>query len=233
MKDIHDIISPVPVGINPLFIKAAMAGLVLIAGLLLIYFLFRLFKKRRDKRQDDMLLLPAPLPPDQAAIKDLESFLDLMETDSRLFYFRLTGVVKTFIGKCFKINASEMTTQELVMGLRYLDIEKKSLSDLRDFFISSDGIKYAGKYPDMDMMKKDETFVRAFVAIVSAGFLSDKAAAGAVISKSAAGRTVHDTTVVSRSAADETAHDKRDFSNININKIALNKITDEKKGVDI
>jgi len=164
MQDIHDIRPPVPVGIDPWLIKMAGIALALVLAAVLCYLLFCYLKKRQDSKPGDLLLLPLPLPPDEAALKELDAVADLMKTDPRLYYFRLTGILKAYIGKQYKINAPEMTTQEIVSQLTRLEIEKSVSSSARDFFGGSDTIKYAGRFPSLEMMTNDAELVRAFVA---------------------------------------------------------------------
>ena len=166
MKDIHDIAFPVQVGIDPAVIKYALLGIGLIlflAGLLLV---LRYFIKKKKQEDRNIILLPPPLPPDVAALKELDSLRDLMEKYPRLFCFKISGVFKTFIGKQFKINAPEMTTEELVTHLRNLDLDKESAAGARDFLLSLDHIKYAGAIPSMEKMERDHKFVRDFIQSV-------------------------------------------------------------------
>lgn len=166
MQDIHDITPPVQVGIDPAVIKYALLGFCLILLLIIAALAFRYFIKRRKGGKSDLLLLPPPLPPDEAAFKELDLLIDLMKKSPRLFCFKLSGVFKTYLGKKFKINAPEMTTQELVLNLKDLDIEKKTAADARSFLLSLDDIKYAGAVPSIEKMKYDHGFVVDFIKSV-------------------------------------------------------------------
>ncbi|HKK91351.1 MAG TPA: hypothetical protein VJ936_08120 [Desulfobacteraceae bacterium] len=168
MKDIHDIAPPVPVGIDPFYIKVLVAalGVLVLAGLLLLF--FRFLKKRRAREKKSLYLLPEPLPPHQAAIEEMDAFLYLMESHPRLFYFRLTGTLKRFIGKCLDFNAPEMTTQELAARIRRLELDREEGVELRDFLVFADTIKYAGITPDHRRMEQDDAFARRFVARIHA-----------------------------------------------------------------
>ncbi len=167
MKDIHDITPPVQVGIDPAIIKYALIGLAVISALAIAYFIFKHFFQKKQKQNTDMLLLPPPLPPDEAAFKELELLRDLMTIDPRLFCFEISKIFKTYIGKQFKINAPEMTTQELIINLNGLDIDKKTAADAKAFLLSLDDIKYAGLTPSIDKMDHDYDFVKKFVQSVS------------------------------------------------------------------
>ncbi|MBF0228139.1 MAG: hypothetical protein HQK63_00870 [Desulfamplus sp.] len=190
MQDIHDIKPPVQVGIDPLILNIIIALIAVLLCLTAGYFLFRYIRKRlSQKKNSAVMLLPPPLPADQAALKELELIADLMMTEPRLYYFRLTALVKIFIGKVFNINAPEMTTQEIIAALNNLSIEKvikdndfnsvtaknrtdntqqfgierAMIAQAKEFFISSSMVKYAGIMPQIDQMKSDENFVRTFI----------------------------------------------------------------------
>ena len=164
MQDIHDIKPPVPVGIDAAVLKGIIAVIVVLLCLIAGYFLFRYIKKRlKSKKKSNIMFLPPPLPADQAALRELESIADLMMREPRLYYFRLTAVVKTFIGKVFNINAPEMTTQEIIATFNTLDIEKKIISPAKEFFLSASMVKYAAVIPDIEQMKSDESFVTNFI----------------------------------------------------------------------
>ena len=165
MQDIHDIKPPVQVGIDSIIINSALAFLVLIIIGFIIYFIFKYLNK--TKQNKNLLFLPAPFSPDKTAILKLDFIQNLMKQDPRLFYFELTKIIKDFLGKSFNINAPEMTSQELFASLK--NIEKKmsinisDMPDIRDFFLFSDNIKYARKFPNMDIMEKHEKFLRNFI----------------------------------------------------------------------
>ena len=173
MQDIHDIAPPVQVGMDFFYVKAALVVLAFLFFCALMYFLFVFFKKRKKGHQANNLLLPAPPLPDKAAIRELDRFVHLKENHPRLFYFKLTEVLKRFTGKCFAINAPEMTSQEMLSALDPKQVDKGMFSRLRDFLTDSDGIKYARQNIDTGKMEKDEAFVREFVKVVYENISSD------------------------------------------------------------
>ncbi len=167
MQDIHDIRPPVQVGMDPLLLRIALILLILFVLGCVGFLLYRYLKRRKAGNTADVLLLPLPLPPDEAALKALEALGDLMARAPRLYYFRLTGIVKRFIGKQFHLGAPEMTTQEFVLSIRSLGIDKGLLADAREFLLFSDTIKYAGEDPSPSMMQGHEAFVRKFIVTVA------------------------------------------------------------------
>jgi|GEM_PF-2575808 len=175
LQDLHDIIPPVPVGIDPFIFKVAFAILAIVCCAIAGYLLFRYLKKRLNKnRESNLPLLPPPLPADQAALRELGAISDLMLIEPRLYYFRLTALLKIFICKIFRINAPEMTTQEIIAALNMIEIKREMISSAREFFISSSMIKYAAVTPEMEKARSDEEFVRSFIECVMNRISTDR-----------------------------------------------------------
>ncbi len=164
MQDIHDIRGPVLIGLDPRLINGLWIALAVLSALLLAYFLIRYIKKRKNRPKQELLCLPMPLPAHETALRELDTLADLMAMNPRMFYFRLTGVLKFYMGKHYGINAPEMTTPEIVSGLSALKLDKAALRGIRDFFNASDNIKYAGRNPARNTMEADDRFVRRFIA---------------------------------------------------------------------
>ncbi len=165
MKDIHDIRAPVLTGSAFDPAKMAIAVLGAAACLFLIYAVFVLVKKARKKRAGRQAYpqLPPPLPPRDAALKALELLADMMGHSPRLFYFQLTAVLKKYIGNVYGINASEMTTEELVKALNSLGIDPESRDTLSSFLGSADSVKYAAVPPSPGKSGRDLKWVKTFV----------------------------------------------------------------------
>lgn len=171
MKDIHEIRPPVTVGVNPVVFQIILLCIGGLLMCLLIWFFVRYLKKRRQRQTvGEFLLLPPPPPPHESALRELDSLQDIMLQEPRLFYFRITAIMRTYIGKVFDLNAPEMTTTEIVSALNGLSMEREMLSSARAFFLSASMIKYAGKIPSLQKIRGDDAFVRRFIET----FVSEK-----------------------------------------------------------
>ena len=168
MQDIHDIAPPVMVGMDPGVVKGLMVmtlGLV-IAGVALG--LFWMLKRHWNKKKtENMLMLPPPLPPDQAALKALALLGPPGSQPPRQIYFTLTAILKTFMGKQFHMGIPEMTTQEVLACLPRLNLEKSLVMQVRSFFQDAAMVKYAGSIPDDSRMQQDHAFVKDFILSVA------------------------------------------------------------------
>ncbi|MFH1154583.1 MAG: hypothetical protein V1793_12275 [Pseudomonadota bacterium] len=163
IKDIHDIRVPVRVGMDPMLIRILVLVLILLLVAGLGYWLYRYLKKRRRKGDKPMLMLPMPRPPAEIAMMELDALRDLMGVDARRYYFRLTGILKAYLGRKYRFNAPEMTTQELCSHLKLLPLDRSMASTLKGFLAATDTVKYAGMSPGTQTMNDDDGFVRSFI----------------------------------------------------------------------
>ncbi|ACN16038.1 hypothetical protein HRM2_29510 [Desulforapulum autotrophicum HRM2] len=166
MQDIHDIRPPVQVGMDPFFLKVALIALALMLLVCVALLVYRYLRRKKSGPGTNLLMLPMPLPPLETALSELGCLDDLMVTHPRYYYFRLTEIIKRFIGKAFKIKALEMNTQELTSALREVGLDRGLFADTREFLLCADMIKYAGQVPSSPMMKGHLAFVRTFVTRV-------------------------------------------------------------------
>jgi len=162
MKDIHEIRPPVLFGFDPQFFKIL---LMVSGGILVLVLLFFLIKKYLKKRKHitDPKYLPEPIPPYDAALKELDLLLQRQMLDPRLFYFDLTAVLRKYIGSSFGINAIEMTSQEFVRGLNSLDVERNLKKEIAGFQNYCDPFKYAGVIPPKDRAGQDLSLIKKII----------------------------------------------------------------------
>lgn len=168
MLDIHDIRPPIQVGWDPGWIKAGVFILVCAAALLLLVFFIRkvLKKKPLDKQTK---LLPPPLPPFEAAVKQINVLKAGQIQDVRLFYFDLTMILKTYVGKTFGFPGAEMTSQELVRQINTLDLDREMKKEMSGFSKITDGYKYAGVIPARKQAFDDLSLVEKIICRIQAG----------------------------------------------------------------
>ncbi|MCP3943285.1 MAG: hypothetical protein GY710_17615 [Desulfobacteraceae bacterium] len=161
MQDIHNIKSPVMVGLDPGFIKM----ILLIAGgfscLVLGIFLIKRFWKFKSK-QPQTKLIQAILPY-EAALGELDCLCRKTVIDPRAFYFDLGGLVKRYVGGSYSMNAVEMTTQELVRQIRLTGMNTVLIMEVSQFLNISDPFRYGPVVPDSSQVKKDLVSVRQLI----------------------------------------------------------------------
>ncbi len=157
MTDIYDIKPLENAGLNPMLFVWIAAGVIIVA--LLIVLAIILWKRKKQKQA------PAapPIPPEKIALMALKKIDLLIEKDARLFYFKITEIIRAYLHARFGLDALEMTTEELVPKIATLNLDKKLQNNLKVLFYNSDPIKFAEKPANRQLMQNDFKLVETFV----------------------------------------------------------------------
>ncbi len=157
MTDIHDIKVIENVGVNPALLGYAVMGAVI---LVLLTAIVLFWKKQQKKKIPEVV---ASISPEEHALNALAELQDLMRSNGKQFYFRLSMVLRVYIRHRFGMDAPEMTTEELLSKIAELKLESDLDRGVRDFVHASDPIKFAGQTADIEVMQMHFDFVRSFV----------------------------------------------------------------------
>jgi hypothetical protein len=157
MTDIHDI-KPL-VAVDTPFPAAAVA-LIGAAGLALLGLALYYLKRRAGQRTSP---LPPPLPPETAALAQLDAIRDLAVMEARKFYFQLSAVLRTYLHGRYGLNAPEMTTEEILPRIGTLGLPADLAARLEALLLSADPIKFAALPASRRKMETDLGFAYAFV----------------------------------------------------------------------
>ncbi len=166
MQDIHDIRPPVTVGLDPAIIQAFFLVVVFILIAVALFLGIRRFLRNRLRKDKDMLMLPEPLPPYEAAIKELENLVRMNLKEQRQFYFFLTAILRRYIGRSFHFNGTEMTSQEFLQQINKTGMKKETILSISGFLTASDEYKYAGAAPERERVAMDCDLVGKLVESV-------------------------------------------------------------------
>jgi hypothetical protein len=141
---IREISPPVELPGPPPALLYALAGAIVLGGGCLGFFFWR----RRRKRQQDIV---TARPAHAIAFDELERLLaeELVEKgEVKLFYLRLSHILRHYIENRFGLRAPERTTEEFLADLRHtktLVAEYKNL--LQEFLRHCDLVKFANHWP--------------------------------------------------------------------------------------
>lgn len=115
-----------------------------IAAVLLALLIFFIWHKRKNRPE-----IVVPMAPAHEIA--FEALNHLRQTDFsnqeaiRKYYFSLSAVVRIYVEDRFGMNATDLTTEELVPIIQHeLPVESPLKNQLRSFLESTDAIKYAG-----------------------------------------------------------------------------------------
>lgn len=157
MNDIRDIkpILPLP-GVEWLPVALTVLACIILA--LLTWLAWKWWKKRKDNTAQ----IPV-LPPHEQAFKDLDILQAMPEIGDKPYYFRISQILRAYVGGRFHMNALEMTTEELLPALKKTPLDKDALRDIKKFCTSSDLVKYATSEVGKDQRDADHAMVRALI----------------------------------------------------------------------
>jgi len=146
-KEIHDIKAPLGVPFSLLDYWQYIAGFF---GLVLIGFAVWFIIKIRRK-EPLFGQVKAIDPPHVIALRQLDALRaeKLWQSDkSKVYYTRLTEVIRTYIERRFEITALEMTSDEIISALKSINIDDfSSIELLQKLFSTADIVKFAKGQP--------------------------------------------------------------------------------------
>ena len=132
------------------YLGISFAGALLIVGLI---FLIVRYLHKRGKRISDLFKPAPPVPAHIVAIEALEKLHNekLWQNDKhKMYYSRLSDILRTYLAGRFEVGAMEMTTDEIADALRGVEIEQKQKMDLLAVLRDADLVKFAKATPEAE-----------------------------------------------------------------------------------
>ena len=118
---------------------------VAVVAVAIIFFFIRLWKRWRERRS----LFAEPSIPDSpyiAALKELETIRNerlWQNNQMKLYYTRITDVLRVYIEARFALQAMEKTSAEILHELRSKEIEESEYNSLKELLEVADLVKFA------------------------------------------------------------------------------------------
>ena len=147
--DIRAIKGPLDIPLNVLTLVPWLVAVLLLAGI--GYWLWR----RSRGRAPDSILAPAepPRPVHETAyeaFRILEAGRLPERGEIKTFHIRASDIVRAYVEGRFGVDALEMTTREVLDGLRARDVEEAVLGDFRHLLERCDLVKFARDRPVLE-----------------------------------------------------------------------------------
>jgi hypothetical protein len=146
-KELRDIKKPLEIPFNYLFVGSLVAVGILL--LVIAYLAYKFYKKRKEKGH--LLKSPEPLKPaHEVALAGIEALLAehlLEKGEIKVFYSRLSEIIRRYIENRFYVLALEETSTEILTELETQALDKETYTLLRDFLELSDLVKFAKYVP--------------------------------------------------------------------------------------
>ena len=125
--------------------------------------------RRRRRRLAEGAPEAPPIPPYDLAIRELErlrrtDFSDLREL--RRYYFAVSSVVRAYVEGRFGLNATDLTTEEILGRLARVDLarlEPSQAGRLERFLVATDQVKFAAHLPGPEEVERTYDQAVAFV----------------------------------------------------------------------
>lgn len=110
-----------------------------------IYF----FKKHQAKEKVVEEIKIPPFDSAMMGLKELDKEDLINKGEIKEFYVRLTDILRRFIEDEHKIPAMESTTDEIMEGIKYLNLSKDTNSKIDELLVESDYVKFAKYKPKL------------------------------------------------------------------------------------
>ncbi|HJW29903.1 MAG TPA: hypothetical protein VJ508_11760 [Saprospiraceae bacterium] len=157
IKDIY--VHPFNILYYKKYLPHALVALLLLGGL------WYWWRKRRKKEAPVVLTPPEPTPHDWAykALEELAAMRLWQKGEVKEHYSLLTGILREYLERRFRIRALEQTSEEIIDQLQSLNLSKGTLEDTESLLSISDLIKFAKADPGVDIHADAIERVKAFI----------------------------------------------------------------------
>ncbi len=128
-----------------------------LAALLGVLALVQALRRYRARARLTQALAPPPEPMDVRALKSLDALAALNlpgQGQFKPFYFRLSEIVRGYLGERYAFEALESTTPELLDAVRTRETPGLAVEALTEFAQGSDFVRYARTEPSVDDCKR-------------------------------------------------------------------------------
>ncbi|MDD5021262.1 MAG: hypothetical protein PHR82_03875 [Endomicrobiaceae bacterium] len=137
--------------------------LIVLAILILTYFIYRYFKKKTKKITQEEFI--RSIPPKEYALSQLENLktLGLIEKGQiKEYYDKLSDILRFYVSRVYNIEGMEKTTSEF-----YLLLKEKAPSDfnrqLKEYLGNCDFVKFAKVIPTQENIDEDYQKAKEFI----------------------------------------------------------------------
>jgi hypothetical protein len=98
-----------------------------------------------------------------AALDRLAATEPVGDAAVRRYYFALSEIVRAYIEGRFALNATDLTSEEILESLGRLDLSEELSRGLRTFLLDSDAVKFAAHRPPRAQIGAILDWARRFV----------------------------------------------------------------------
>ena len=161
LDDLQGLTGPLELPVDGGSLATWLVGLLVLVAIVVT---IMIWFTRRGPESDET----TSLSPQELAFLGLQRLVqkNLSETDVKLFYVQLTGIVRRYIELTTKINAPEQTTEEFLREISSgTAFPPEHQQRLQSFLESADFVKFAAHRPTADDIEQAFVRAKAFVGL--------------------------------------------------------------------
>lgn len=162
-KDIKDIKPPFGIPISIFEILKYVLILIIVSAL--VFLGYYLYKNRKEKNILDVFKGPKR-PPHEIALEALQTLAAehlWQRGEVKLYHSKLTDIVRAYIEERFYSKALESTTDEIILDLDNKEIDKTTISKLKELLTRADLVKFAKAQPTAEENERSLQLAFEFV----------------------------------------------------------------------
>jgi len=142
------------------FIPHALVALCLFVLCLIIYFIYKKLKNRPVKEVVEEISVGDPFEIAIESLQILEGKRLWQQDKVKVYYTELTDIIRTYIENRFGVIAMEMTTDEIMESMNYVQVSQPNREKLGQLLMLADMVKFAKSKPIGS--EHEMSLVRAF-----------------------------------------------------------------------
>lgn len=139
---------------------------LIIAGVILLTGLIILIVRRLKKKKQHVDLFASKLTPYEEAVQALSALDEeglLLKHEEKEFHLRLSHIFKRYLSRKLNVNKMHLTTDDLLIELTPMDVQKKSVADLANSLRMGNAVKFAQYIPAASESEKCKNVVKEII----------------------------------------------------------------------
>ena len=144
-------------------------ALIIAGGILLIILILLIIKRYRKKKQD-IDIFASKLSPYEEAVKALAALDEeqlLNKHEDKEFHLRLSQIFKRYLSRKMNVNKMHLTTNDLLIEMTPLDVQKTSIANLANSLRMGNVVKFAQFIPSVTESENCKIVVKEMITEIN------------------------------------------------------------------
>lgn len=143
---------------------------LIIGGAILLLVMILLLIKRLRKKKQDIEIFASKLTPYEEAVQALSALDEeqlLNKHEEKEFHLRLSQIFKRYLSRKLKVNKMHLTTDDLLIELTPMDVEKQSVANLANSLKMGNAVKFAQFIPSATDSENCKNVVKEMITEIN------------------------------------------------------------------